>query len=393
MLKPSTSWKLGYTAAVIIVTVILFLVLQFHLPTNRFHIKVLKSLNSNYFLNSTLLDHDDAPLISNLIFIKTYKTGSTLIGSILFRFGLRHRLKFNLLPNEDDHFMNASQPRCLDCNLTLYHDVGQSMASVESYRNFVPLGRFLTIVRDPVSRYFSDFYYHFYPVESNMTTRENATELLHWYIDEGRSLFSLERALAINDTRATNPKMNDMEVVSTKLAIFDIVLILERLDESLIMMKRLFGWKIKDVVSLPVNQGCGRFRPWNGHKVICPVGKESLNSTYRERLKKLLRMDQLIYDQSMQKLDALIAQQDPHEFQQDVLELRRLNQQLEQQCLNDQQENENEDHHQTNPTCLLYSIGDHPSGYEKLARDCQRSRFQLYGAPMFTCQLAMRALV
>lgn len=150
------------------------------------------------------------PSVCNVKLVKTYKTGSTTVGSLLFRFGLRHALKFYTLPNESDH--HASLPACADCNIS-YHAKGSRMLTADAYRRLVPLGAFITIVREPIARHLSDYYYHFAPVCANGTT----ADAVHAMVDQGERFYDLSLALDVN---VTGKAAEDRQRVARRLDLF-----------------------------------------------------------------------------------------------------------------------------------------------------------------------------
>lgn len=305
------------------------------------------------FLKASTLSLTQLPEVTNVIFIKTYKTGSTTVGSMVFRFGLRYGLKFATLPSPTDHLMTASIPPCTTCNISFYHDRLTDQLALAEHRRVVPVGRFVTVMRRPLERFMSSMFYYWPSITKSPLT----PQAIYKFIDTKNTLNSLAASLCMPSD--ADPHMDERLVAAT-LSEFDVVLILERLDESLVLMKRLFGWDILDVIYLSVNEGCGNMRPWDEYVVECPLKWTDLNAEYVEKLRSNLRLDLKLYEASMAKLDRLIAQQDPDEFAADLKLLKQLNAALKRQC----------DANPSNVQCSLYGLSDAPNGYEALARDC-----------------------
>lgn len=245
------------------------------------------------------------------------------------------------------------------------------------HRRVVPLGKFVTIMRRPMNRFLSFLYY----MGPSFLKHEPTAEDVYKMIDKDTTLQSTASALNLPEDK--DPSLDD-SLVKAKLDEFEVVLILERLDESLVLMKRHFGWSLLDVMFLTVNEGCGHMRPWDYYVVKCPLKVTDLRSAAINKLRKKLRIDIKLYEAAVTRLDAMIAQHDPVEFAHDLAMLRHLNAQLAKQCEQDPT------HHQ----CMLYSLGDGPHGYEDLARDCStepRSGGR-YG-PRIGCRLAYNSLL
>lgn len=313
--------------------------------------------------------------VCNIIFVKTFKTGSTTIGSLLFRFGLRRKLKFYVLPEEYDHHIKPSHAPCSDCNISFYHAYGSRMLAPEVYKTFVPTGKFVTIVREPIARHLSDYYYHFGPSEANGTTLQGVTSV----VEQGKRTFDLAKALDLNETG--NP-VQDAQMTIRKLDLFEVILVMERFDESLVMMKQKLNWSIMDLVHLPVNVGCGGVRPWDGRSIKCPLSRDMLNASQLERLEKLLAVDQIIYIEANRRLDDYLKH-NKEQVEHDLTELRTLNDKLRQMCIEAPSSSE----------CVLYGLGDYPGGYEKIARDCTLESHRPHGRVNFPCQASHNALV
>jgi Galactose-3-O-sulfotransferase len=323
----------------------------------------------------------------NVVLVKTFKTGSTTLGSLLFRFGLRHGLKFYALPNEDDHYVSPLLPPCNDCNISFYHARGSRMLAEQDYRRLVPNASFITIVREPISRHLSDFYYHFAPSRTNGST----ADAVHALIDQEERLFDMALALDVNASgsgdAAAAAAAEDKRRVAQRLDMFQAVLVLERFDESLVMMKRKFQWAMEDLLYLPVNEGCGNVRPWDGKEIKCPLRREDLSAGQVERLNCLLAIDRLIYDEANRRLDAYVAKVGKDAFAEEVDSLRQVLQRFEEICEDDVL------HRHRDHSCDIYRVGDFPGGYEKLARDCTLKKHIAHGLPQFACLASRNAVL
>lgn len=430
------------------------------------------------------------PREANVVFVKTYKTGGTTLGSLLFRFGMRHNLTFFTLKSTSSHSMNARERPCDTCNISLYHTNDKHLGlrgvlPLEVYRRYVPLGQLVTIVREPRARFFSDYYFHFARKLGHLVMAGDVLKA----IDNGTVTYTLARTLlppavsssprggaaaaangtgagggAANSSRAGSPAADSIGAVgaafdtilggdaatnstrigstarntafrgnatpntdpggdtapktnfrgrsaahdsaaagaaaleahgtrgvpshvAASLDAFRLILVLERLDESLVLLKHVFGWQLVDLLYIPINRGCGSAHPaFPDYTVTCPLSAEQLPGGYRRKLDKLLAVDHIIYDESVRRLDALIARQDPVLFRSDVSRLRCMVRALAAHCSSERGAAASE-------VCNLYLTGDFPNGYEEYAYICASPRAPRARAPPLPCVAARNSLL
>lgn len=330
-----------------------------------------------------------APAVSSLIFIKTYKTGSTTMGSMLFRAGMRRNLTF-VADDAKRHYITVNTTACPTCNITLFHDFSHRMHGPEYYQRFVPAGGpFVTIVRQPVSRYLSDFYYHVLPdIGPNFTVSEVLTALPRCI----NKTFPMAQTLGLDDaTVAAAANANGSgaaahaalsAAVEAKAAQFRVMLVLERLDESLVLMKRLFRWSLADILYLTVNEGCGNPRPWDKKMVRCPVKLHQLEPPLVQELERALVADAMIYRAATRQLNILLAQQDSKGFAADLAAFVEMNARLRAQCTGSDAGGGGNSTGTAvgalphrHACCYLYELRDFPPpGYEEITTQCASPR-------------------
>ncbi|XP_063967572.1 galactosylceramide sulfotransferase-like [Lytechinus pictus] len=209
-----------------------------------------------------------------LVFLKTHKTGSTTLASIIQRYGYLKNLTF-LVPHRN-HFVNYQNIFNVDkINLTEVKDTGEVRWSFQkgydiltnhARYNRSSMGivfhdaRYITILREPSAQFESAFYYfeiwrsiprsreplklfmgdpelHFRKV---MQTRQYYKDSMH-----NQQLF---------DLGMSHDDMNDDDKVKRKIheidAEFDLVMITEYYDESLILLRKLLCWSMDDILYL-----------------------------------------------------------------------------------------------------------------------------------------------
>ncbi|KAI0210989.1 Galactose-3-O-sulfotransferase 2 [Lamellibrachia satsuma] len=244
----------------------------------------------------------------NVFFLKIAKAGSTTVQQLLLRFGLVRDLSFMLFVNKWSYpsptfsqFLLPEPNRSTGfdgrynilCEHTVFNEpeVKRLMPSdtfyvaifrhplthIKSYINYVNMYKKLNIssskhflselLRDPVRH-----------DKKNSTRNKMAT------------FFGLPRG--VNDQAAGDALIR---LIDEK---FDLVLIMERIDESLVLMKRRLCWSTKDILYLPL-----RVENYKGKT----NGKEENKEHLIVRHRKWSTIDYAMYDHFERKLQAQIV--------------------------------------------------------------------------------------
>ncbi|XP_070581522.1 galactosylceramide sulfotransferase-like [Ptychodera flava] len=199
----------------------------------------------------------------NIALLKMHKCSSSTLQNILFRFGEKHDLTF-IMPPRGNYLgypapfekRFAIQVPWNEYNIYTFH----SRFSYRGISNMMPSDTiFITVIRDPVKMYESTFTYFRlgarYGLKGGTALRD--------FLQDAEGYF---RSSA-NKQRIKNPmlydlgleanKMHDMSHIEKKIAtlgdIFDLVLISEYFDESLILLKELMCWDLDDIVYFKLN--------------------------------------------------------------------------------------------------------------------------------------------
>eukprot|EP00197_Chlamydomonas_leiostraca_P005469 CAMPEP_0202864600 /NCGR_PEP_ID=MMETSP1391-20130828/4772_1 /ASSEMBLY_ACC=CAM_ASM_000867 /TAXON_ID=1034604 /ORGANISM="Chlamydomonas leiostraca, Strain SAG 11-49" /LENGTH=284 /DNA_ID=CAMNT_0049544357 /DNA_START=424 /DNA_END=1278 /DNA_ORIENTATION=- len=246
------------------------------------------------------------------------------------------------LPHRDDtHLPSYIQP-CQRCNISFYHDAGNSMHEFSFYKRLVPLGQFITIVREPLRRYVSDYYYQFAQGKPWQLCDRIAANLATY--DMTRALSALPNIIVQN---ATWPHIMYQRIVE-RLSNFSFVMVMEQMDDSVVLLKRTLKVALEDVMYFPVRKGCTEARP-------CPLHVSELVEPCRQKLMQLVYPDSIIYAVAVHRLHQLLEMQDAT-FSSEVTQLRKLNAALTSYCL------------QSNSSCCSYYRMT--TGFQQLAYDC-----------------------
>lgn len=218
----------------------------------------------------------------NILFLKTHKTGSSTITNILNRFGESRGLNF-VLPKigqnrldwpwyfqmDSFHPMNNTVPNVL-CNHARYNrKVMEALMPNDTL--------YVTILRDPVAQFESSFSYM---TLDKILGMENSTDPLEKFFINPQSVlvnYVLTQDLRINSDRLKlirNGMFYDLGLESkdfeNKAAIrkaitqldgeFDLIMMKEYFDESLVLLKRLACLELDDLVYFNQNERKSNFR-------------------------------------------------------------------------------------------------------------------------------------
>lgn len=207
----------------------------------------------------------DDPQLSNLAFFKTHKTGSTTLSSIFYRYGIRHDLKVAYYPRKHMVALPIEEafPMILeecDGRVDIMHlHIGTStefhMPWREAAEHFKTIMRdpdhinFVTLFREPRSHFLSYYYFFLFtplghkPVEEFLLETHGADDR-HW--DELHNPSAGELGIT------TRQQLEDF--VENDLPNFKLVMLTDRFDEGLMVLRNLFGWRLIDMSYEVLNQ-------------------------------------------------------------------------------------------------------------------------------------------
>jgi len=220
-------------------------------------------------------------------FVKTHKTGSSTVASIILRVGLEHNRSVMLPETDDTHlgwpasFPGSEVDRASggprhQYDVIVHHAVFNNAA----YRSYLrPKPFFITVLREPTSQAISAYHYYTrvkdslgdttwaehldliengsHPIVFNALFRNSQAYDLGWYETQLGRTFGF-----INDSWISEAYKSDHDEVSVQAWIdtldFDfrrsgIVLILEYIDEGLVLLRQRVGCRVSDMAYTIVN--------------------------------------------------------------------------------------------------------------------------------------------
>ncbi|CAM9665132.1 unnamed protein product [Ascophyllum nodosum] len=205
--------------------------------------------------------------LSNIAFIKTHKTASTTLASILYRYGMRHGSNIaqfyrgGTFVDLDTAVKQVAQAG-KRVDIMHYHhawngfysgtweDARSKYARIMSDQNEV---NYVTVLREPIGHYLSYYYYFLNPI--NQMSIED-------YLLKNPHKKLLYNPLAAEFGIENMEQMSDF--IRTQLPMFKMVLLTERFDEGLALLQKMLGWEPIDMTYCKMLQTKKGEKRWDG---------------------------------------------------------------------------------------------------------------------------------
>ncbi|XP_037094319.1 galactosylceramide sulfotransferase-like isoform X2 [Pollicipes pollicipes] len=253
-------------------------------------------------------DSDNCVPRDSIFFLKTHKCASSTVQNILMRYGEKHSLNFVLgstgnyvgspTPFNRLFIPDWLWPRSGKFDVFAHHT---RLHVAETRRVMQDHAAWVTILRDPVAQFESAFdYYHFaIPQHWNMTLRQfialplerkqALARIGHGRFGGSQMAFDLGYDPAIvSEPRLVQAMLDDLDKA------FDLVMIAEMMDESLVLLRQLMCWSTDDVIYLTKNARFDALRT--------PMSRAD-----RAALEEFLELDMILYRHFRQRLAQQIA--------------------------------------------------------------------------------------
>ncbi|NWI17267.1 G3ST2 sulfotransferase, partial [Crypturellus soui] len=232
---------------------------------------------------------------TNVVFLKVHKSASSTVMNILFRFGEMHNLSFAFPLNGGSqlfyprHFMakfvqGFSPGSAPQFNILCHH---MRFLHPEVQRVVPSTAVYFSILRNPVQLMESAFAY--YKGTSSFSRARSLEEFLHqpyrFYNPKlgdshyAKNLMTFD--FGFNPDGDVTPKRVHLMLKAIE-ASFDLLLISEYFDESMVLLKETMCWDLDSVVSFPLN-------------IRDSSTRSSLSNSIVEKIKKWNRLDWEIY--------------------------------------------------------------------------------------------------
>ncbi|XP_077867254.1 galactosylceramide sulfotransferase-like [Saccoglossus kowalevskii] len=185
------------------------------------------------------------------IFRKTAKTGSSTVAALLYRYGFYHDLVAALPDPPSKMMLHVTNVTVLttkyDCNHTFpgYNYIASHILdyNYNVLKDFIPKAKFITILRSPIDTFESKFYFTNNHIKYGLQNQINPLEIF---------LFNSAYQKYINTVLVSRVSTwfdltSGHELLEMEKQ-FDLVMITEYMDESLVLLKKMMCWTFDDVI-------------------------------------------------------------------------------------------------------------------------------------------------
>ncbi|XP_029473030.1 uncharacterized protein LOC115099495 [Rhinatrema bivittatum] len=293
----------------------------------------LRGAQSQSFLSNYSTSHNCKPQ-THIVFLKVHKSASSTIMNILFRFGETHNLTFALPYNRAaqmfyPHYFMASFVEGFSPNkMTEFNIMCHHMRFLQTeVQKVMPSDTFyFSILRNPFHLVESSFAYYksASPFSRAKTLDEFLDQPLKFYKASNpnshyaRNLMTFDFGFNPNGNSSARHAQLNIEAIEN---MFDLILITEYFDESMVLLKEALCWNLDDVVYFPLNS--------RNEKTRVPLSK-----SHTEKLKSWNKLDWELYiyfnRTFWERIDQTIGRE---KMQQEVKELRKRREELARTCL------------------------------------------------------------
>ncbi len=270
----------------------------------------------------------------NLMFMKTHKTASSTLMNILLRFGEKHQLRFALPNGRNDFFYPSSffrtQVKSYQPGLCYNIVCNHMRFNAPEVEKLLPADAFFfTILRDPAELFESSFHYYkaYVPQTWRIPGENQLEEFLNdpnrYFNPQGINAFYFKNLQFFDLGFENNLESDDVRVQETIEYIenrFELVLISDHFEESLILLKDALCWQMDDLLFFKLNA--------RNVMSVSPMSPE-----LRTRARDWNGADWRLYLHFNATLWARVENYGRSRMEEQVRELRRRNAEMEAICI------------------------------------------------------------
>lgn len=270
----------------------------------------------------------------NIVFLKTHKCASSTIMNILLRYGVTHNLTFVLPRSRTTHYIGHPalfhhnlirdiRGYNLTYNILTHHtrfnkgEVAKVMPKDSVY---------VTVLRKPEDVFESLYSYCRLSEQYN----KNLTD----FVQDDKLLKLMARKRVVENKIGFNQMCFDLglrpqdfangqvvqEFVNFIADTFDLVMIAERLDESLVLLKHLLCWTTEDVVAFRINARLDKYRV-------------EMSPEVKEKLRQFNGADVQLYEYFLQAFEEKVAEFGQDRMAEELQDLRAARQAFYDRCV------------------------------------------------------------
>ncbi|KAL8623843.1 hypothetical protein ACOMHN_058873 [Nucella lapillus] len=222
--------------------------------------------------------------IHHVFFLKVHKAASTTVMNMLYRLAISRNLNVmlpshgNVFSENSKRWTRAAVPRPFDAK---HFDILCNHVVFSEHAVRFSLGKgakFIGIVREPFQQFISAFFYYRNVYRVRYLSAIPGDDPVATYLQNPRVFESKARTSSFTRSRMSfdfgmSPFMM-MDEYSIGRYIhylnrtFDLVMISERFDESMVLMKRLLGWQLQDVLYIKNNVFTKRYHNYTAEQKL-----------------------------------------------------------------------------------------------------------------------------
>ncbi|CAG5076849.1 Oidioi.mRNA.OKI2018_I69.PAR.g8566.t1.cds [Oikopleura dioica] len=262
--------------------------------------------------------------------MKTHKTASSTVQNLLFRYGLRHNLTIGVPKSGRQHHL-LGYPHFFNKNMlqktpTPVQLIASHVRFSEDINEVLPNATRITILRNPVEQFVSNFFF-FHKIAPFKDLEESISGLEEFF-KSPRKYFARKswgQWMAKNsnffDLGFSNDISNESEIrekVEKTIEYFDFIMISDRFDESLILVKEKFCWDWEDVLVFSKNVGS---------KNNLTISRE-----LEKKIKSWNLADSTLYSRALQNFEVAIEYFGENRMKNEIETLRVKRQDAQEKC-------------------------------------------------------------
>lgn len=269
----------------------------------------------------------------NVVFLKTHKTGSSSVQNIFMRYGVTHYLLV-VLPAHLNYFGHPAQfrpemaPKLLPgfhYNIFTHH----TRFSYEGLMDLMPSGtKFVTTLREPAALFESVYAYYYLPSLYNMSLEQfvghdygtSTIAKLSKRVTAGRigrNQMAFDLGIQVDQFEDEEEILRVAQELDRQ---FDLVMITERMVESLVLLKHLLCWTTDDVVTFNANARTAK-------------GKIQLTPELRSNILKWNKADWILYNYFWKRFEERVNDFGREQMALESVELTNRMEELYEYCI------------------------------------------------------------
>ena len=292
------------------------------------------------FLNELLAENTPptpCKPVNNVLFLKTHKTGSSTVTNLLNRYGDTRDLMFALPIVRVTY--SFFWPRSFQLRFTQAFGRAPNILCNHARYNKVPMNwlfpkettRYITLLREPTQHFESIFNFfqlgkRFLGLRNNASPLQTFLRNATFYLQQVKNitgLLTLIKNPALFELGLDTKYHENLNVVQNYIDFlqqeFDVVMLMEYFDESLVLLKRRFCWRMEDILYFKLNERMDKH-------------KQNIPSTVKEQIRKWNSGDVLLYDVFNRTLWRMIKEEGP-DFFKDLSLFRKELENIKRKCL------------------------------------------------------------